>query len=151
MRKGPTSSVKNPYVSYEITIDWPPTSRNSPEGISHSLEVRVPLLEDPVVECALCAEDAARRRDHRPKALLRAALRDLLPAEIVEQRKRTFTLPWEEWLSGALDGRVTTVSAEWSPRLEAPLPAAPARSVWAEFLAGRTSWSRPSALYVMNG
>jgi asparagine synthase (glutamine-hydrolysing) len=122
------------------------------DGMSmhHSLEVRVPFLDHPVVEYALGAEGAATRRNHRPKTLLLAALGDLLPAEVVEQRKRTFTLPWEEWLRGALRGRVATAFAEWSPRLEPHLPAAAARSVWAEFLAGGTSWSRPWALYVLN-
>jgi asparagine synthase (glutamine-hydrolysing) len=122
------------------------------DGMSmhHSLEVRVPFLDHPVVEYALGAEDAAIPRNQRPKALLSAALSDLLPAEVVEQRKRTFTLPWEEWLRGALRGRVAAAFAEWSPRLEPHLPAAAARGVWDEFLAGRTSWSRPWALYVLN-
>ncbi len=88
--------------------------------------------------------------DKRPKALLIAALRDLLPTEVAEQRKRTFTLPWEEWMRGALRGRISAAFSEWSPRLEAHVPGAAARGVWDAFLAGRTSWSRPWALYVLN-
>jgi asparagine synthase (glutamine-hydrolysing) len=123
------------------------------DGMSmrHSLEVRVPFLDHPLVECALAsAETNATDGDERPKALLLAALGDLLPAEVVEQRKRTFTLPWEEWMRGALRGRVGKSFAEWSPRLDAHVPGAAARGVWDAFLVGRTSWSRPWALYVLN-
>jgi len=117
-------------------------------SMHHSLEVRVPFLDHPVVEYALGVDEAARHG--RPKALLLAALSDLLPEEVVRQPKRTFTLPWEEWLRGPLFGRVRTAFAEWSPRLEPHLPAAVARGVWSDFLARRTSWSRPWALYVLN-
>jgi len=120
-------------------------------SMRHSLEVRVPFLDHPLVECALAsAETNATDGDERPKALLLAALGDLLPAEVVEQRKRTFTLPWEEWMRGALRGRVGKSFAEWSPRLDAHVPGAAARGVWDAFLVGRTSWSRPWALYVLN-
>ncbi len=120
-------------------------------SMRHSLEVRVPFLDHPLVEYALSAADGfATARDMRPKALLIAALGDLLPAEVVHQRKKTFTLPWEDWMRGALHGRLATAFVEWSPRLEAHLPAAAARGVWESFLAGRTSWSRPWALYVLN-
>ncbi len=123
------------------------------DGMSmrHSLEVRVPFLDHPLVESALAAAGAEQPRgDWRPKALLIAALGDLLPAEVVDQRKRTFTLPWEEWMRGALRQRVSAAFAKWSPRLEAQVPAKAAREVWESFLAGRTSWSRPWALYVLN-
>jgi asparagine synthase (glutamine-hydrolysing) len=123
------------------------------DGMSmrHSLEVRVPFLDHPLVEYALAAADTNEAGgDERPKALLISALGDLLPAEVVDQRKRTFTLPWEEWMRGALRGRVAAAFAEWSPQLEAHLPAAAARGVWESFLAKRTSWSRPWALYVLN-
>ena len=74
-------------------------------SMSHSLEVRVPFLDHPLVESALRAADSGwSNGSKRPKALLIAALRDLLPTEVAEQRKRTFTLPWEEWMRGALRG-----------------------------------------------
>ena len=123
------------------------------DGMSmrHSLEVRVPFLDHPLVEFALAsAQRNAAGVDEQPKALLLAALGDLLPAEVVEQRKRTFTLPWEEWMRGALRAPVAAAFAEWSPRLEAHVPGSAARGVWDAFLAGRTSWSRPWALYVLN-
>ena len=59
-------------------------------SMARSLEVRVPLLDTPLVEFVSALPDEARVQNGRPKALLRAALGDLLPAEILQQRKRTF-------------------------------------------------------------
>ncbi len=119
-------------------------------SMSHSLEVRVPFLDHPVVEFALSLSDAAKRYAERPKALLVAALADLLPEEVVSQDKRTFTLPWEKWLRGALRTRVTSGLADWSPSLEPVISKAAAQKVWNDFLAARTSWSRAWSLYVLN-
>ncbi|MFZ0911562.1 MAG: asparagine synthase (glutamine-hydrolyzing) [Candidatus Acidiferrales bacterium] len=119
-------------------------------SMSHSLEVRVPFLDHPVVEFALSLSDAAKCHSERPKALLVAALADLLPDEVVSQNKRTFTLPWETWLRGALRTRVTSGLADWSPSLEPVISKAAALKVWNDFLDARTSWSRAWSLYVLN-
>ena len=74
-----------------------------------SLEVRVPLLDTPLVEFMSALPDDARLRAERPKALLRAAIGDLLPAEVQQQRKRTFTLPWEDWMRTALRPRLESM------------------------------------------
>ncbi|MFZ0637688.1 MAG: asparagine synthase (glutamine-hydrolyzing) [Candidatus Acidiferrales bacterium] len=119
-------------------------------SMRHSLEVRVPFLDHPVVEYALGLSDREKLLANRPKGLLIAALRDLLPEEIVAQRKRTFTLPWAEWLRGALRARVAAGFGDWSPLLDAVLPRSAAQAVWSDFLDGRRSWSRPWSLYVLN-
>ena len=58
-------------------------------SMCHSLEVRVPFLHSPLVEYVLSVPESEKRDVSRPKALLVAALRDLLPEEIVAQQKRT--------------------------------------------------------------
>jgi asparagine synthase (glutamine-hydrolysing) len=118
-------------------------------SMSHSLEVRVPFLDHPVVEYALSLTDAEKKIARQPKALLIEALADLLPEEVVAQRKRTFTLPWEKWLRGPMRDRVAAGFAQWSPTLEPVLPQQAAQRVWKDFLAGRTSWSRAWCLYVL--
>jgi asparagine synthase (glutamine-hydrolysing) len=119
-------------------------------SMRHSLEVRVPFLDHPVVEFALSLSESAKRHTERPKALLVAALADLLPEEVVNQNKRTFTLPWETWLRGPLRDRVAASFANWSPSLESLIPRRAASTVWTDFLAARTSWSRAWSLYVLN-
>src|SRR6266849_4131195 len=119
-------------------------------SMARSLEVRVPLLDTPLVEFVGSLPDAARRRPGTQKALLVEALGDLLPQEILAQRKRTFTLPWEEWLRGPLRVRMEASFADPAPPLAAYLRPGGVRSVWADFLAGKTTWSRPWSLYVLN-
>src|SRR6266852_4926442 len=119
-------------------------------SMAQSLEVRVPLLDTPVVEFVGSLRDAARRRPGAQKALLVEALGDLLPQEIRSQRKRTFTLPWEEWLRGPLRARMEASFAEPAPPLAAYLRAGGVRSIWTDFLAGKTTWSRPWSLYVLH-
>ena len=119
-------------------------------SMSHSLEVRVPLLDHRLVEFVARLPESLKRSRRRPKALLVEALRELLPDEVVRQRKRTFTFPWERWLRGALAPRTEAGLAELSPALQAALDGKAVRAVWQDFLAGRTSWSRPWSLYVLN-
>jgi asparagine synthase (glutamine-hydrolysing) len=119
-------------------------------SMAQSLEVRVPMLDTPLVEFVGSLPDAGRRRASAQKALLVEALGDLLPQEILAQRKRTFTLPWEEWLRGPLRARLEASFANPAPPLASHLRPGGVRSVWTEFLAGKTSWSRPWSLYVLN-
>ena len=119
-------------------------------SMNRSLEVRVPLLDTPLVEFMGSLPDAARHGAGAQKALLVEAVGDLLPQEIVGQRKRTFTLPWEEWLRGPLRARMEASFAEPAPPLAAYVRPGGLRSVWTEFLAGKTNWSRPWSLYVLN-
>jgi asparagine synthase (glutamine-hydrolysing) len=118
--------------------------------MARSLEVRVPLLDTPLVEFVGALPDAARRRPGSQKALLVEALRDVLPPEILAQRKRTFTLPWEDWLRGPLRPRLESSFASLAPALAQHLHSDGVRAVWTDFLAGKTSWSRPWSLYVLN-
>ena len=119
-------------------------------SMARSLEVRVPLLDTPLVEFMSALPDAARVQEGRPKALLRAALNGLLPREILEQKKRTFTLPWEEWLRASLGPRVEASLGKLAPALERHLHRAGVKAVWKSFERKQTSWSRPWSLYVLN-
>jgi asparagine synthase (glutamine-hydrolysing) len=119
-------------------------------SMARSLEVRVPLLDTPLVEFITSLPDAARQRPGMQKALLVEALGNLLPQEILDQQKRTFTLPWEDWLRGPLRPRLESSFGDIAPSLAAHLRPEGVRNVWASFLEGRTSWSRPWSLYVLN-
>ena len=119
-------------------------------SMAQSLEVRVPLLDTPLVEFVESLPDAARQRTGTQKALLVEALSDILPLEILAQRKRTFTLPWEEWLRGPLRARLERSFGDPAPEFAKHMHADGVRAVWSAFLAGNTSWSRPWSLYVLN-
>jgi asparagine synthase (glutamine-hydrolysing) len=119
-------------------------------SMAQSLEVRVALLDTPLVEFVGSLPDAARRRPGVQKALLVEAVGDLLPKETLAQRKRTFTLPWEAWLRGPLRKKLEASFADPAPSLAPALRPSGIQGVWNEFLTGRTTWSRPWSLYVLN-
>lgn len=70
-------------------------------GMARALEIRVPLLDDELVACALALPGAFKRHDPRPKPLLIDAAGGRLPAA-VGRKKRGFKMPWDEWLRGPL-------------------------------------------------
>jgi asparagine synthase (glutamine-hydrolysing) len=119
-------------------------------SMAQSLEVRVPLLDTPLVEFVSSLPDAARQRPGVQKALLAAVLGDALPKQVFEQPKRTFTLPWKEWLRGPLRARIERSLGDLSPALASHVRANGVKSVWQDFIAGKTSWSRPWSIYVLN-
>jgi hypothetical protein len=73
-----------------------------------------------------------------------------MPPEILDQKKRTFTLPWEDWMRTSLKPRIETSLKNPAPALKNHLHAAGVEMVWDNFLNGRTTWSRPWSLYVLN-
>jgi asparagine synthase (glutamine-hydrolysing) len=119
-------------------------------SMARSLEVRVPLLDTPLVEFMTALPDEARVQPGRAKALLLAAVEGVLPAEVLNQKKRTFTLPWEEWLRNSLRPRIEASFQNIAPALAPHLHAAGVKMVWDNFLNGQTSWSRPWSLYMLN-
>jgi asparagine synthase (glutamine-hydrolysing) len=119
-------------------------------SMAHSLEVRVPFLDHPLVEYVTHLPERVKLGDGRPKALLTAAMADLLPAEVVNQAKRGFTFPWAEWLRGPLKQEVESGLSDLAPALAEIVDAKTARGVWRSYLDGQTSWSRPWSLYVLN-
>lgn len=119
-------------------------------SMARSLEVRVPFLDTPLVEFVSALPAQVRRPPGTHKALLIHSLGDLLPPEVLAQSKRTFTLPWEEWLHGPLRPRLEASFADLAPVLAPHLRSPGVRTVWSAFLSGKTSWSRPWSLYVLN-
>jgi asparagine synthase (glutamine-hydrolysing) len=119
-------------------------------SMARSLEVRVPLLDTPLVEFISALPDQAWRKPGVQKALLVEALGGLLPPEITAQKKRTFTLPWEQWLRGPLKPRVEESFSSIASSVSHLIKPEGLQCVWRAFLDGRTSWSRPWALFVLN-
>jgi Asparagine synthase len=119
-------------------------------SMRHSLEVRVPLLDHPLVEFVTALPDSARRGRGLSKALLAESLGTLLPREVIEQRKRTFTFPWQRWLRGPLGLEVAMRLGGLTPSLAEVLDRDEVHVVWRSFLNGRTGWARPWSLFVLN-
>ena len=66
-------------------------------GMEASLEVRVPLLDTPLVEFVCSIPSERRVSGGRPKHILRKAMEGVLPPETLSRRKRGFSLPSGIW------------------------------------------------------
>lgn len=71
-------------------------------SMAHSLEARVPFLDREFVTLTASVPASIRTRPHDPKYLLKRAVSDLLPQEVLRGRKRGFVIPTAHWLRGTL-------------------------------------------------
>jgi len=72
-------------------------------GMAHSLEIRVPLLDQRLLDYALAIPGSVRLpAGARPKYLLRQAFPELLRPALQRQGKRGFELPVRRWMLGPL-------------------------------------------------
>ncbi|MGH3631689.1 MAG: asparagine synthase-related protein, partial [Sciscionella sp.] len=69
-------------------------------SMAHGLEVRVPLLDHPLVEFFASLPSSSKIGRGRGKEILKKSLRHVVPSEILTRRKRGFTPPLAQWLSG---------------------------------------------------
>lgn len=115
-------------------------------SMANSLEVRVPFLHDPFVDWALRLPRSVKGPR---KSLLVAALRPLLPRQVLERRKHGFLLPIGRWLHGALGDEVAERVASPPPSIGALIDGDAALRELRAFRAGRTSWLRPWSLYAL--
>jgi asparagine synthase (glutamine-hydrolysing) len=120
-------------------------------SMAHGLEVRVPLIDQRLAERLFTIPGSWKLDGELPKPLLVGALQGALPTKVVRRPKRGFTLPFEHWLKDELRSGVEEVIRKVR---EGPLASVMdsngARGVWTDFLKGRTSWSRPWAIYVLH-
>ncbi|MGB7332365.1 MAG: asparagine synthase (glutamine-hydrolyzing) [Terriglobales bacterium] len=114
----------------------------------HGLELRVPFLDQALVEACLRIPGTRKLEGNLPKSLLLKSLGVKLPMEIVNRPKRGFTLPFESWLRGEMRPVVedALLKSSWD---RTSISASAVHEVWNRFLAGETSWSRPWSLFVL--
>jgi len=79
-------------------------------GMSTSIEPRVPFLDHELVEFTMNLPMELKVKDGVSKALLKKAVRKLLPDEIIDRPKMGFAAPMAEWLRGpfgkAVEGEI---------------------------------------------
>ena len=85
-------------------------------SMAHSLEVREPLMDHPLVEWLASLPSSLKVRGGEGKHLLKKAMEPYLPNEILYRRKMGFAVPLARWFRGPLRERVTQTIL--GPRLE---------------------------------
>jgi asparagine synthase (glutamine-hydrolysing) len=71
-------------------------------SMAHSLEVREPLMDHPLVEWLSSLPPAFKLRNRQGKFLLKKALEPYLPSEILYRPKMGFAVPLGRWFRGPL-------------------------------------------------
>jgi asparagine synthase (glutamine-hydrolysing) len=71
-------------------------------SMAHSIESRVPLLDNTVIDYAAALPSRFKIRSGRRKHVLKEAIRPLLPAGILDRKKQGFGIPLGSWFRGGL-------------------------------------------------
>jgi asparagine synthase (glutamine-hydrolysing) len=118
-------------------------------SMAHGLELRVPFVDHKLAEFLFRIPGASKLKPGLPKWLLIEALQGLLPQQVVRRPKRGFTFPFELWLKKEMRQDMEDVLLDPSANLLAGIDRKFVATVWNDFLAGKTTWSRPWSLYVL--
>lgn len=84
-------------------------------SMAHSLEVREPLMDHPLVEWLATLPSSDKIRSNEGKYLLKKAMEPLLPDDVLYRPKMGFAVPLARWFRGPLKARVQ--QAVLGPRL----------------------------------
>lgn len=76
-----------------------------------SLEARVPLLDNNLVDFALSLPSEFKFRDGEGKWILRRAIEGLVPDSVLRRPKQGFAMPVREWLTSSLRSRLDSLVA----------------------------------------
>ncbi|MCB1106253.1 MAG: asparagine synthase (glutamine-hydrolyzing) [Cephaloticoccus sp.] len=113
-------------------------------SMAHSLELRVPLVDRPLIEW-LWPQQTVFKFDRRVlKRALADATRDIVPEAIRQRPKQGFTLPFPLWMRGALrpflEESFSSASIATCPWLQADA----VKQLWRQFSDGHDNraWSR---------
>src|SRR5262249_24477029 len=71
-------------------------------SMAHSIESRVPLLDNEVIEFAASLPASLKINNGRRKHVLKEVAATLLPPEILDRRKQGFGVPLGVWFRGGL-------------------------------------------------
>jgi hypothetical protein len=100
-------------------------------SMAHSLEVREPLMDHPLVEWLATLPIVAQDARHEGKYLLKKAMEPMLPHDVLYRPKMGFAVPLARWFRGPLKQRVR--DACWASGCSAP--AGSTAATW-------STWSR---------
>jgi asparagine synthase (glutamine-hydrolysing) len=71
-------------------------------SMAHSIESRVPLLDNAVIDFALTLPAALKIKNGRRKHVLKEVAAQFLPAALIDRRKQGFAVPLDVWFRGSL-------------------------------------------------
>ncbi len=120
-------------------------------SMAHGLEVRVPFVDQSLIQFVLGLPGEWKIDPSRPKPLLLDVLDGALPKETWQRRKMGFTLPFEKWMLSRLRPEIEETLCDDQALSQLGLNFQFVRMLWQNFkkTPQRERWSRPWALYVL--
>jgi asparagine synthase (glutamine-hydrolysing) len=124
---------------------------NDAASMAASLEQRLPLVDQVVLETVGGMSDGTRYQPVLRKAALRRAGRRGRDPALFERPKRGFVLPFERWIRKGLSGAIDQTLRDPEALRRVGLHPEPVQRLWQAFRDGGPGlyWSRVWALYVL--
>lgn len=146
----PPGDLAEAQTAFELRNYLPNTLLRDTDVMSmrHALEVRVPLLDGPLVDFVLSLPTSYRFKRGRQKALLAAAFPEV--PKTPPRAKKGFTLPFASWFQRELRGDVERRLARLEHAGEY-VTTRGATALWRRFVSGESRlWTRVWAIYVLD-
>jgi asparagine synthase (glutamine-hydrolysing) len=120
-------------------------------SMRHSLELRVPFVDRPLIEWLWHQPAAFKGDPAHPKMALRDATRDLLPPGMVDRPKRGFSLPFPLWMKRELRPFLDETFSDHSIDGSRFFARDEVQKLWRGYLTGDDTreWSRVWSLAVL--
>jgi asparagine synthase (glutamine-hydrolysing) len=93
---------KAQYVDQKTYLVEDPLMLTDKMSMANSLEARVPLLDHKLAELAAQVPASLRLKGLKTKYILKKALTDIVPKEILQRQKQGFSMPIDTWLRSGL-------------------------------------------------
>ena len=107
-------------------------------SMAHGLEIRVPFLDNAVVNTAFSISEKVKFNKNIKKSLLVNAFGESLPKEIWDRPKMGFSFPFAEWLKNNAIVKELEQSTNTTTR-----------KTYEDFMAGKLHWSKIMSLVVL--
>ena len=111
--------------------------------MANGVEVRVPFLDNDLTEFALGLPSRLKLKRGNLKHLLKQALANVLPHEVLYGPKKGFGVPYQNWLKGPLKSYMTEVFNDSSTRSRGILNYSVLNSRIKDHCEGRRDWGFP--------
>jgi asparagine synthase (glutamine-hydrolysing) len=110
-RRAPTDDALSliQYLDYNTYLPGDINTKVDRASMAHSLEVREPLMDHPLVEWAARLPSSLKLAGGEGKLVLKKAMEPLLPNDVLYRPKMGFAVPLADWFRGPLRGEVQRV------------------------------------------
>jgi asparagine synthase (glutamine-hydrolysing) len=139
-------STANDHLNRMMFVDvksWLPDAymeKSDKATMACGLEGRLPLLDHRLVELAFQIPGEQKVQGKSLKRILKRAVRDLVPAEVLSRPKHGFAVPLDPWFRGELKDYSFDVLLDARSRSRGYFDSAYVERLWREHVAGREVW-----------